>query len=121
MMGAGRVYMDWLLDTVGKTGPIGVVYLLHFNEPIGNPANRRAMARHYLGFSSDPPKRFARHTAGQGSAIVRYVMAQGIGFTVAATWPGDRRLERRLKRRHNARQFCPICRGEVLPECVRAA
>jgi hypothetical protein len=27
----------------------GTVYLLHFLEPIGNPANRRAMAQHYTG------------------------------------------------------------------------
>ena len=27
----------------------GTVYLLHFLEPIGNPANPRAMAQHYLG------------------------------------------------------------------------
>jgi hypothetical protein len=27
----------------------GTVYLLHFLEPIGNPANPRAMAQHYIG------------------------------------------------------------------------
>jgi hypothetical protein len=27
----------------------GTVYLLHFLEPIGNPANPHAMAQHYIG------------------------------------------------------------------------
>lgn len=109
--GAGIVYLDWLLDG-GATAQLGTVYLLHFLEPIGNPDNSRAMAQHYIGWSPDAPKRFAKHTAGQGARIVAAVMAAGIGFEVAATWPGDRRLERRLKRWHNARKLCPICRGE---------
>ena len=32
-----------------RTHVQGTVYLLHFLEPIGNPANPRAMAQHYLG------------------------------------------------------------------------
>jgi len=109
-MGAGLIYLDHLLATDGDPGQ-GVVYLLHFLQPIGNPNNPRGQAQHYIGWTPDAPKRFAKHTAGQGSAIVRYVMAQGIGFVVAATWPGDRRLERRLKDRHNARDLCPLCQG----------
>jgi hypothetical protein len=59
----------------------GTVYLLHFLEPIGNPANPH----------------------------VRHVQAKGIGFVVAATWPGGLALERQLKRRKHASRFCPIC------------
>ena len=92
--GPGALYLDYFLATDGRPGP-GAVYVLHFLEPIGNLANRRAMARHYIGWSPDPPKRIARHTAGQGAAIVRAVQARGIGFTVAVVWPGDRRLERK--------------------------
>jgi hypothetical protein len=110
--GPGALYLDYFLATDGRPGP-GAVYVLHFLEPIGNPANRRAMARHYIGWSPDPPKRIARHTAGQGAAIVRAVQARGIGFTVAVVWPGDRRLERKLKRRHDAPRWCPVCRGEL--------
>ena len=113
--GPGALYLDYFLATDGRPGP-GAVYVLHFLEPIGNPANRRAMARHYIGWSPDPPKRIARHTAGQGAAIVRAVQARGIGFTVAVVWPGDRRLERKLKRRHDAPRWCPVCRGEVAGE-----
>ncbi len=89
----------------------GTVYLLHFLEPIGNPANPRAMAQHYIGWSPAVAARIATHTAGGGAAIMRAVQAKGIGFEVAATWPGGRALERRLKARHKARRFCPLCTG----------
>jgi putative endonuclease len=87
----------------------GTVYLLHFLEPIGNPTNPHAMAQHYLGVDLTG-RRIQVQTAGAGAAIVRYVQAQGIGFVVAATWPGGRALERQLKRRKHASRFCPICR-----------
>jgi hypothetical protein len=88
----------------------GTVYLLHFLEPIGNPSNPHAMAQHYIGWALVAADRIAAHTAGTGSAIVRAVQAKGIGFVVAATWPGSRALERRLKRRKDAPRFCPVCR-----------
>jgi hypothetical protein len=38
----------------------------------------------------------------------------GIDWKLVRVWTGDRRLERRLKRRKNTpRQLCPVCRGEV--------
>jgi len=89
---------------------MGTVYLLHFLEPIGNPANPRAMAQHYIGWAAVAAERIATQTAGAGAAIVRHVQAQGIGFVVAATWPGTRALERQLKRRKHASRFCPVCR-----------
>ena len=79
-----------------EPGP-GTVYLLHFLEPIGNPANPHAMAQHYIGFGwgiEQATDRIATQTAGDGAAIVRAVQAKGIGFLVAATWPGTRALER---------------------------
>jgi hypothetical protein len=90
----------------------GTVYLLHFLEPIGNPANRRAMAQHYIGWAQDPANRISVQTAGNGAAIVRAVQAKGVGFLVAATWPGTRSLERRLKNRKCAPRYCPICRQQ---------
>jgi hypothetical protein len=40
------------------------------------------------------------------------VLGAGIGFEVARTWDGDRRLERRLKNQRNApARLCPICRA----------
>jgi putative endonuclease len=90
---------------------MGTVYLLHFLEPIGNPTNPHGMAQHYIGWGAEAAKRISVQTAGAGAAIVRAVQAQGIGFVVAATWPGSRALERQLKRRKHASRFCPVCRG----------
>jgi hypothetical protein len=40
--------------------------------------------------------------------------AAGITWRVARVWWGaDRAFERRLKNRHGAGRFCPICRGEL--------
>jgi hypothetical protein len=87
----------------------GTVYLLHFLEPIGNPTNPHAMAQHYIGWALVAAERISAQTAGQGAAIVRHVQARGIGFLVAATWPGTRALERQLKNRKHASRFCPVC------------
>jgi hypothetical protein len=51
--------------------------------------------------------------ARDGARIVRAARDQGIPVALAGTWPGDRRLERKLKRRHDAPRWCPVCRGEV--------
>jgi hypothetical protein len=93
---------------------MATVYLLHFLEPIGNPANPRAMAQHYIGVDLNG-QRISVQTAGAGAAIVRYVQAKGIGFVVAATWPGGRQLERQLKNRKHASRFCPVCHPDRDP------
>ena len=90
----------------------GTVYLLHFLEPIGNPTNPRAMAQHYIGIDLSG-RRISEQTAGNGAAIVRHVQARGIGFVVAATWPGTRALERQLKNRKHASRFCPVCHSAM--------
>jgi hypothetical protein len=69
------------------------------------------MAQHYIGWAAVAAKRISVQTAGNGAAIMRAVQGKGIGFVVAATWAGDRGLERRLKRRKCAPRFCPVCRG----------
>jgi hypothetical protein len=98
-------------------GP-GTVYLLHFLEPIGNPANPRAMAQHYIGWGIEQATdRIATQTAGAGAAIVRAVQAKGIGFLVAATWPGTRALERQLKNRKCAPRYCPVSREQRRRPC----
>jgi hypothetical protein len=85
------------------------VYLLHFEEPIGNPSTPHGMAQHYIGWSPEPAARIARHASGDGAKIIRYVMEAGIGFVVAQTWEGGPDLEKRLKRRHDAPRVCPVC------------
>lgn len=37
----------------------------------------------------------------------------GADLLLARTWPGDRGLERRLKRYKKAHKLCPICAGDT--------
>ncbi len=93
------------------------VYLLHFDQPLigrqRNPAAQRTqIARHYIGYAGDVAARIAQHRSGRGARLLAVLAEAGIGFTVAATWTGDRAEERRLKRQHHAARLCPICQEE---------
>lgn len=80
------------------------VYLLHFERQI-------AHAQHYLGYAKVVNDRIQCHRSGNGARLVAEFVSRGIDFTVAKIWPkGNRRFERQLKNRKNARRFCPVCR-----------
>lgn len=89
------------------------VYLLHFEEPIGDLNNPRGQARHYLGYTDDLEQRLQAHRAGNGSAIMAEVARLGIEWQLARTWNGARDLERRLKNQHNGPRLCPLCQEET--------
>jgi len=80
----------------------GTVYLLHFDRPY-------AHARHYTGWTADLAGRLADHAAGRGARLLAVVMSAGIGWQLARTWTGSRRLERALKRQGGASRRCPLC------------
>lgn len=95
-------------------GRTSTIYLLHFTPPYRVPigeTGRVKEAGHYMGSTSAPvAERLATHMAGRGSPLVRAAIGAGCTITLAASWPGDRLEERRLKRhRHHARR-CPICK-----------
>ncbi len=94
------------------------VYLLHFERPIGNPANPRGQAQHYLGFTDNLEQRIEQHRKGwSGSAIVRAFHDQGIPFVVARTWDAGRDQERYFKQHgKHASRLCPVCRAATPPE-----
>lgn len=82
----------------------GTVYLLCFSS-------RFSHAQHYLGWGrGDAAHRIAQHIAGRGSKLTRAVVAAGISLALVRTWEGDRKLERKLKNRKNARGLCPRCK-----------
>ncbi len=92
------------------------VYLLHYTQPIGNTANPRGTAQHYLGSTNDLERRLTQHEAGKsGAGIVRAFVAAGVTFVLARTWEGGKQEERKLKNWHKARQLCPICRHTGQP------
>jgi hypothetical protein len=88
-----------------------VCYLLHFDAPLGNLANPRGQAQHYLGYADRLDRRALQHLTGRGAKITQALVSRGIGFQIAQTWPGSRSFERTLKNRKNARKLCPICRA----------
>ena len=86
------------------------VYLLHFERPYqAKTGKQQKQAGHYLGYTNDLRARMAEHTSGGGARLMEIIALDGIGFTVARTWSGDRKIERRLKNRHNHKHLCPCC------------
>lgn len=87
------------------------VYLLHFNEPLGDTSKAHGTAQHYLGYTDDLQARLETHRRGNGAAIMAAVSRAGIGWQLVRTWEGGGRdLERQLKARKKARCLCPLCR-----------
>jgi predicted GIY-YIG superfamily endonuclease len=80
----------------------GTIYLLHFDRPYKH-------ARHYLGWARDLDARLADHDAGRGARLTAVVIATGIGWTLARTWPGTRTRERQIKKQGGASRCCPEC------------
>jgi hypothetical protein len=114
---------DWLIatcDLLDRTpDPVGSVYLLHFDRPIGDLNNPRGYAGHYTGWTLDLRGRLGDHAAGKGpkdggARLVQVVRQAGIGFQLVRVWEGTRGLERSLKRRGGAARRCPVCRLQAL-------
>ena len=48
-----------------------------------------------------------------GARLMEVMTEAGIPWSCVRTWEGGRQQERRLKRRRNAPQLCPVCRGRA--------
>ena len=82
---------------------LGTVYLIHFDRPYRH-------ARHYVGFTTNLPRRLAEHRTGYGSPLIWAVVEAGIGFRVARLWFNvTRRFERRLHNMQPRWKHCPYC------------
>jgi hypothetical protein len=55
---------------------VGTVYLLHFSR-------RYKHARHYVGFTTDLPRRLRQHRGGHGTPLIRHAVEGGGGFPFA--------------------------------------
>lgn len=88
--------------------PGGTVYLLHLDPPYKHAA-------HYLGWAGpgNLGYRLAHHAAGSGANLLLHAAKAGGTWRLVRTWPGDRYLERRIKRRGGLRRCCPVCRPEL--------
>jgi hypothetical protein len=87
---------------------VGTVYLFHFNAPMGNLANPRAQAQHYLGFTDDLDTRIAKHLAGRGAKIVAAALAKGLIFELYH-WPACLATEKLVKKTKKTSLYCPAC------------
>ncbi|HUC23937.1 MAG TPA: hypothetical protein VMA73_14610 [Streptosporangiaceae bacterium] len=83
-------------------GPLGIVYLLHFDQPYQH-------ARHYTGFTDDLLDRLDRHARGHGARLMNVISAAGIGFVLVRTREGTRDIERAIKNGGGAVRYCPAC------------
>ena len=103
---------------------MGTVYLIHFDKPLGDLANTRGQAQHYLGFTDDLDARMEAHASGNGARLMEVVNEAGISWQLVKTWDGGRGLERKLKRQHNTPRLCPVCRlgrQRTLPLAIDAS
>lgn len=77
---------------------MGIIYMLKFSEPIGNPNHRNGQAQFYLGYTTNLDQRIAEHRAGTGACITAAAVAQGRELHLVLVIPqGTRKLERQLK------------------------
>jgi hypothetical protein len=110
-LATGTQYLA-LLERTGRG--VGVIYLIHFDEPIGDLTNPRGFASHYTGWTLDLPTRLVDHAAGRGARLMQVVGELGIGWQLARIWTGTRVRERSLKRSGGAARRCPVCRLAAL-------
>lgn len=82
-----------------------MIYLLHFSQPICSTRT----TQHYLGWTNDIDERLRKHRKGKGSRLCEVAVSRGVKIQLAEIIPGDRNLERRIKRQKNHRKICPIC------------
>jgi hypothetical protein len=90
----------------------GTVYLLHFDQPIGDTASRTGYAQHYTGWAADLMARLDAHQTHSDVKIMQAVRRAGIGWALARTWPGSRARERQIKNQGGASRYCPVCKGQ---------
>jgi hypothetical protein len=105
-LAAGSQYLA-LLERAGRG--VGVIYLIHFDQPIGDLTNPRGFASHYTGWTLDLPARLVDHAAGRGARLMQVVGEQQIGWQLARIWTGTRARKRSLKRSGGAARRCPVC------------
>jgi hypothetical protein len=90
----------------------GTVYLLHFDQPIGNTSSKTGYAQHYTGWAAELMARLDAHRSHSDVKIMEAVRQAGIGWVLARTWQGSRFRERQIKNQGGASRYCPVCKGQ---------
>jgi predicted GIY-YIG superfamily endonuclease len=84
------------------SGQLGVIYLLHFDQPYKH-------ARHYVGWTEDLLARLDHHATGTGARLIAVIWQAGIGFSLVRICEGTRRTERAIKNAGGQVRYCPAC------------
>jgi predicted GIY-YIG superfamily endonuclease len=94
---------------------MGTIYLIHLDEPSGDPGRPRMSARHYVGWTNgvSVDERFAQHQSGAGARILAAANRRGIAYRVVRVWKRQsRKDERRMKNNGHFASKCPACQEE---------
>jgi hypothetical protein len=83
----------------------GVVYLLHFHEPLGTAKHS---IRHYLSISRPILRPVWKSTVPAGVRVSPQSSKNGVSGSILWLWPGNRQIENALKL-HSATRICPEC------------
>ena len=85
-----------------------MLYLIHFSRPFKH-------AGHYRGYCEDGKleRRIAKHRSGRGAKLLKIIQEAGITWEVVATFEGDRKAERNLKKRP-IMAICPTCNPSLV-------
>lgn len=102
--------LDTLADCLDLTAPaaeVGIVYIIRFDKPLGNPAKKHGTAQWYIGWCKAGclERRLNQHRKGTGAKLTAAAAEKKIGFELVVCYPGTRADERRAKNYKNARVF----------------
>lgn len=80
------------------------VYLIKLDSKLSN------RAQYYIGYTPRHPlERLKTHRSKHGSRILAAAVENGIEFHIVRVWENaDKTFERSLKKRKNAKVFCPL-------------
>jgi predicted GIY-YIG superfamily endonuclease len=91
-----------------RDGVDGIVYILRFHQPLGNPNKKHGTAQYYVGWAAGPKqlkRRLRQHKQGLGAKLTQAASKLKIGFELVCCWSGTRHEERRVKNYKNTRLF----------------
>ena len=93
-----------------EQSPAGTVYLLHLDIPYRAWTSDYTWS-HYTGWAAQGNlvARLEAHARGRGAKFTRRAREAGCTWHLARVWPGDPKLERRIKNQGGASRFCPSC------------
>lgn len=77
-----------------------MIYILKFSEKLGS---HKHSAQYYVGYCEDGRlmDRLEDHRNGRGACITRAAVAKGLKLSLVTAFPGNRHLERQIKRMKN--------------------